>query len=54
MSSRTLGGAANLWGRSWTPSELSDANFRVRIVNTANSTARDFSLDWVAVRVTYK
>jgi hypothetical protein len=54
LASRTLGGAANLWGRSWTAAELSNANFRVRVTNVANSTVRDFSLDWVAVRVTYK
>ena len=53
MASRTLGGAANTWGRMWTPAELSNANFRVRITNAANSTARDFTLDWVAVRVSY-
>ncbi len=53
MSSRTLGGAANTWGRTWTPAELSDANFRVRITNVANSTSRDFTLDWIAVRISY-
>jgi len=53
MRSRTLGGAANTWGRAWTPAELSNGNFRVRITNAANSTSRDFTLDWVAVRVSY-
>jgi hypothetical protein len=53
MTTRTLGGAANTWGRAWTAAELSDANFRVRITNVANSTARDFSLDWIAARVSY-
>jgi hypothetical protein len=54
MATRTLGGAANTWGRTWTASELTDANFRVRITNVAASTSRDFSLDWIAVRVTYQ
>ncbi len=49
-----LGGPNDLWGRSWTLSQLSDANFRVRVVNVASSTARDFSLDWIAVRITYR
>jgi hypothetical protein len=49
----TLGTTSPLWGRTWTPSQLSDANFRVRITNVANSTARDFYLDWAAVRVYY-
>jgi hypothetical protein len=47
----TLGGSSYNWGRTWTPSELSDANFRVRVTNVANSTSQDFYLDWVAVRV---
>ena len=49
-----LGGPANTWGRTWSVSHLSNSNFRVRIVNVASSTARDFSLDWIAVRVTYR
>jgi hypothetical protein len=53
MRSRTLGGATSTWGRTWTPAELSNANFRVRITDVANSTSRDFTLDWVAVRVSY-
>ena len=54
MATRMLGGAANTWGRSWTAADLSDANFRVRVINVANSTSRDFSLDWIAVRVSYQ
>jgi hypothetical protein len=53
MRSRTLGGAANTWGRTWTPAELSNGNFRIRITNVANSTSRDFTLDWAAVRISY-
>jgi subtilisin family serine protease len=48
-----LGNAADLWGRTWTIGELSNANFRVRITDVASNTSRDFSLDWVAVRVSY-
>ena len=50
----TLGGAVDAWGRAWSASELSDANFRMRVINVASSTSRDFSLDWIAVRVTYQ
>jgi hypothetical protein len=52
----TYGGVANLWGRTWAISEFTNANFRVRITNgdTANNRSnRDFSLDWIPVRVTY-
>jgi serine protease AprX len=50
----TLGGAADTWGRTWSSTNFSNANFRVRIINVASNSSRDFSLDWVAVRVTYQ
>jgi large repetitive protein len=49
-----LGGAANTWGRTWSPTEFSNANFKVRIIDVSSSTLRDFSLDYVAVQVTYR
>jgi hypothetical protein len=50
----TLGGTSDLWGRSaWSASELSSANFRVRVTSNSNSSSRDFSLDYLPVRVTY-
>jgi carboxypeptidase T len=52
-ASYTLGAANDSWGRSWSASELGNSSFRVRITNIASSTARDFSLDWAAVQVTY-
>jgi hypothetical protein len=48
-----LGGAADTWGRAWTTSDLSNTNFRVRVIDVASSTARDFSLDGIAVQVSY-
>ena len=52
MTSYVLGGPADTWGRTWTPAQLNNSNFRVRVISTANSTNRDFSLDWIPVRVT--
>lgn len=52
-SSRYLGGSTDTWGRTWSPADFSDANFRVRITNVASSTSREFYLDWVAVQVYY-
>jgi hypothetical protein len=49
----TIGSTSATWGRTWTAAELSDANFRVQIVDVAQTTARDFSLDGLRVRVTY-
>lgn len=48
-----LGGPTDSWGTIWIPGNFSSANFRVRVVNVASSTMRDFSLDWVAVNVYY-
>jgi hypothetical protein len=48
-----LGGAADTWGRTWASGDFSNANFRVRITNVASNTSRDFSLDWIAVQVSY-
>jgi glucosylceramidase len=48
-----LGSATDRWGRAWTAANLTDANLRVRVASIASSTSRDFSLDWVAVKVHY-
>jgi hypothetical protein len=48
-----FGATNDTWGRPWTPSELSTTNFRVRIIDASTITTRDFSLDYLAVSVTY-
>jgi hypothetical protein len=48
-----LGGATNTWGRTWSTTTLGAASFRVRVVIVASNRSRDFSLDWIAVRVHY-
>jgi hypothetical protein len=48
-----LGGTADLWGRTWTGTELSDAAFRLEIVSVTTNTNRDLSLDGLKVQVTY-
>jgi hypothetical protein len=48
-----LGSTSDTWGRTWSSTEFSDANFRLRITNVADSASRSFRLDWVSVRVTY-
>jgi len=52
-----LGSAVDTWGRTWTSTNLSNTNFRIRVIDVASgsgATSRDFSLDWVAVRVSYQ
>ncbi|NUM44055.1 MAG: hypothetical protein HUU38_05055 [Anaerolineales bacterium] len=53
LQSYLLGGPTNTWGRTWSASDFSNPNFRVRITSVASSTSRDFFLDWVAVRVLF-
>jgi hypothetical protein len=49
-----LGGPADTWGRAWTASQLGNTTYRLRVIDVSSSAARDFSLDWVAVRVTFQ
>jgi hypothetical protein len=49
-----LDSPTDTWGRTWATSDFSNTNLRARVINIASSTARDFSLDWVATRVTYR
>jgi hypothetical protein len=52
-----LGGASDTWGRAWTLSNFTNANFRLRVSDVASgggANSRDFSLDWIALRVTYR
>jgi hypothetical protein len=54
-----LGGASDAWGRTWTASELGNANFRARLTTSCVPNgleicfAPSFRLDWVPVTVYY-
>lgn len=48
-----LGGASDTWGRTWSDTNFTNANFRLRIIDVASNTSRRFSLDWVGVKVYY-
>jgi hypothetical protein len=49
----SLGGAADTWGRTWSYTNFSNANFRLRVADVASNTSRDFSLDWIGAKVYY-
>ena len=49
----TLGTSTDTWGRTWSDTDFTNANFRVRITNVASNSQRDFRLDWAPVQVTY-
>jgi hypothetical protein len=48
-----LGGPADTWGRTWSGSNFSNANFRVRIIDVTDKANQDLRLDSLAVQVTY-
>ena len=50
----TLGSTSDTWGRTWAVGNFSNTNFRVRVIDVASNTSRDFSLDYIAVNVTYQ
>jgi hypothetical protein len=56
-NNKTVGANNDTWGRTWSASDFSSANFRVRVTSncTGSSTcsSRTFSLDWLPVTVYY-
>ena len=49
-----LGSTSDTWGRTWASGDFTDMNFRIRVTDVAGNNSRDFSLDWLAVRVLYQ
>ena len=50
-ANHTLGGVGDNWGRTWTASELSDANFQLRVYKTGGSPS--LRVDRIQVKVYY-
>jgi hypothetical protein len=48
-----FGGIADTWGHSWTASQLSTANFRVRVTDATSQNNKDYRMDYLAARVVY-
>jgi hypothetical protein len=53
ITTYTLGAANDTWGRTWTGTNLSNANFRVRLTDVTSQPNKDFLLEYLAVQVTY-
>jgi hypothetical protein len=49
----TLGATNDTWGRAWIGSELSNANFRIRLIDVTDKANQDVTLDGLAAQVTY-
>jgi hypothetical protein len=49
-----LGSPTDTWGRTWALTDLTNSNFRVRVIDVDSSSANTFSLDAIAVNITYQ
>ena len=47
------GGIADTWGHTWTASQLSTANFRVRVTDATSQNNKNYRMDYIAARVVY-
>lgn len=52
-NSEIVGGTTDDWDRTWSLSNFTNANFRVRLELDTTSSNREFYIDWVPVRLTY-
>ncbi|MGB6838531.1 MAG: hypothetical protein WBF66_12620 [Dehalococcoidia bacterium] len=48
-----LGARNDTWSRTWSVSEFSDVNFRVRVTCNSTGAGRNFYLDWIPVKIHY-
>lgn len=53
QTANLLGSPTDTWGHVWSPTELADGNLVLRVTDIATQPGRKFSLDWVAVDITY-
>jgi hypothetical protein len=53
ITTYAFGATNDRWGRTWLGSQLSNANFRVRLIDVTNQPTKSFLLEYLAVQVTY-
>ena len=53
IATYNFGATNDNWGHTWTGAQLSNANFRVRVIDVTNQTTKSFFLEYLAVQVTY-
>jgi hypothetical protein len=53
ITTYTVGGVTDTWGRTWTPANLSNASFRVRLTDVTSQPNKSFLLEYLAVQATY-
>ena len=53
ITTYTVGATNDLWGRTWTGADFSNATFRVRLTDVTSQPNKSFVLEYLAVQVTY-
>lgn len=53
VTTYTLGAPNDTWGRTWTPANLTNASFRVRLTDVTSQPNKSFLLEYLAVQATY-
>lgn len=53
LATVSYGGAANLWGTTWTPSEINASSFAVFLSVQADAANTDIQVDFIRATVTY-
>jgi hypothetical protein len=54
ITTYTLGAANDDWGHTWAGANLSNANFRVRVIDASSQPNKNYLLEYLAVQVTYQ
>ncbi|HEX5015232.1 MAG TPA: hypothetical protein VFV72_13860 [Candidatus Limnocylindrales bacterium] len=54
ITTYTLGGPTDTWGRAWTGVDFSNAAFRVRVTDASSQPNKNYLLEYLAVQVTYR
>ena len=53
VATYTMGAANDTWGHTWTATQTSTTNFRVRVIDATGNPNKDYRLDFLAVTVQY-
>ncbi|MEJ0001766.1 MAG: MBG domain-containing protein [bacterium] len=48
-----FGGTSDIWGRTWSPAEFTNANFRIRLTALTTSAGDEFRVDQIQAKVSY-
>jgi hypothetical protein len=53
-ATKLVGSPVDTWGHAWSPSDLDNGSFRIRVTMTLGNGGQEVYLDWLAVRVYFQ